>query len=106
MDKIGGGKWRGGGARVSNYRPSPRHAKPSGVYTPPTGKYSNNIAAPSGNAVWILGVRSEFLPFFAFQREPVVEEVGASGELEQTISLGKEELSENLENCGFSYYNQ
>jgi len=47
MDKVGGGKWRGGGARVSNYRPSPRHAKPSGVYTPPTGKYSNNIAAPS-----------------------------------------------------------
>jgi len=46
MDKVSGSRWRGG-ARVSNYRPAPRHVKPSGVYTPPTGKYSNNIAAPS-----------------------------------------------------------
>lgn len=46
MDKIGGrGGGKRGGARVSNYRPSPRGVKPSGVYTPPTGKYSNNIAA-------------------------------------------------------------
>jgi len=47
MDKVGGrgGKW-GPGARVSNYRPGPRHNKPSGVYAPPQGKYSTNIKAP------------------------------------------------------------
>jgi len=47
MDKVGGRGDRRGGARVSNYRPAPRHVKPSGLYAPPTGKYSNNIASPS-----------------------------------------------------------